>query len=124
VILAAVIAAGLLSRRFPAMQPRVVATYAGDVLWAVMVFWGLALLWPRARTRSLAVSAFGVALVVEGSQLLHTPWLVALRETRLGALALGQGFLWSDLACYLVGTSAAALLDAQSRRRPALDSSA
>jgi len=122
VILAAVIAAGLLSRRYPAWQPRAVATYAGDVLWAVMVFWALALLWPRARTATLAGAALAVAFAVEGSQLLQTPWLVALRETRLGALALGQGFLWSDLACYAVGITAAALLDAKTRQWAALDS--
>lgn len=115
------IAAGLLSRRYPAWQPVVVATYAGDVLWAVMVFWGLALIWPRARTITLAGAALGVALVVEGSQLLRVPWLVALRETRLGALALGQGFLWSDIACYVAGIVAASLLDAQTRRRVVLD---
>ena len=117
-----VIAAGLLSRRYPAMQPHWVATYAGDVLWAAMVFWGLALLWPRARTATLAGAALGVALAVEGSQLLHPPWLVAVRETRLGALALGQGFLWSDVACYVAGIVAASLLDAQTRQRAALDS--
>lgn len=27
------------------------------------------------------------------------------------ALALGHGFMWSDLACYAVGVAAAALLD-------------
>lgn len=114
------ISAGLLSRRYPAWQPRVVATYAGDVLWAVMVFWGLALVWPRARTATLAGAALGVACVVEGSQLLQMPWLVAVRETRFGALALGQGFVWSDIACYAVGIAAASLLDAQTRRRAAL----
>ncbi len=119
-----VIAAGLLSRRYPAWQPHVVATYAGDVLWAVMVFWALALVWPRARTTALAGAALGVAFAVEGSQLLQAPWLVTLRATRLGALALGQGFLWSDLACYTVGIAAAALLDAKTRPRVALDSRA
>jgi hypothetical protein len=47
---------------------------------------------------------------------------VAVRETRLGALALGQGFLWSDIACYAVGIAVAAVIDAQTRRRAALDS--
>lgn len=115
-----VIAAGLLSRRYPWWQPRVVAAYAGDALWAVMVFWGLALLRPRAQTGTLAGSAFAVALAVEGSQLLSTPWLVAVRDTRLGALALGRGFLWSDIVCYALGIALAALLDAQTRRPAAL----
>jgi hypothetical protein len=43
------------------------------------------------------------AFVIEFSQMFHTPWLDALRAHRLAALVLGQGFLWSDLACYAAG---------------------
>jgi len=50
------------------------------------------------------------------SQLYHAPWLDAVRATRPGALALGQGFLWSDLACYAAGVGAAALIDLSMRR--------
>ena len=104
-------ALGLLSRRHPAALPPVVATYAGDVLWAAMVFGLLALVRPRARTRELAAAALAIATLVEVSQLWRAPWLDALRATRVGALALGHGFLWSDLACYAVGVAVAALLD-------------
>ena len=44
-LLLATIAAGLASRRFPALQPSFVARYAGDALWAAMVFWAL---WVRS----------------------------------------------------------------------------
>jgi hypothetical protein len=57
------------------------------------------------------MGALGVAVLVELSQLVHTPWLDALRRTRAGALVLGQGFLWSDLACYAAGAAAAVLVD-------------
>lgn len=85
--------------------------YAGDVLWATMVFWWLALVWPRASGTRLAAWAFAVALAVELSQLWHTPWLDAVRETPLGALVLGQGFLMSDIACYVAGVALAVLID-------------
>jgi len=88
-----------------------VARYAGDTLWAAMVFWLLAIVWPRARTRGLAIGALGIALGVEVSQLYHAGWIDAIRQTRLGALVLGSGFLWSDLACYTVGVGVAAGLD-------------
>ncbi len=110
------IAAGIASRRFPSVQPAFIARYAGDTLWAAMVFWGLALIWSRARTIVLAIGAVGLAWCVELSQLYHAPWLDALRATRLGALTLGQGFVWSDLACYVVGVALAACCDVVLRR--------
>lgn len=110
-LLAVTIALGLATRRFPAVFPSVLATYGGDALWAAMVYWLLAFLRPSASWRALAASALGIAIAVECSQLVHTPWLDAVRATRLGALVLGQGFLWSDLGAYCVGTGVAALLD-------------
>ena len=111
VLLVATVALGLASRRYGDTLPRVVAAYAGDTLWAAMVFWLLALALPHAATLRLAAGALGVATAVELSQLHHAPWIDAIRATRLGALALGHGFLWSDLACYAAGVGAAALLD-------------
>ena len=105
------IALGLASRHFAAALPTVLSAYAGDALWAATVFWLGATIMTGARTRHLATGAFAIATVVELSQLIHIPWLDAVRATRLGALGLGQGFLWSDLVCYAVGVGAAAVLD-------------
>ena len=114
------VALGLASRRSPSRLPEFVVAYAGDALWAAMVFWLAAVLLPRGRTARLAAGALAFALVVETSQLYHAPWIDAVRATRAGALALGHGFLWSDLACYAVGVAVAALFDrafvARSRR--------
>lgn len=87
------------------------ATYGGDAAWAAMVYCGAALVRPVARTRDLALVALAVAFTVEASQLVHTPWLDALRATRVGALALGQGFRWSDVAAYVAGVAVAVALD-------------
>ena len=44
-----------------------------------------------------------LAFLVEISQLYHAPWIDAIRQTALGGLVLGFGFLWTDLVCYSVG---------------------
>ncbi|BAH40696.1 hypothetical membrane protein [Gemmatimonas aurantiaca T-27] len=103
--------AGLASRRFPEWQPAWMARYAGDTLWAMMVYWGLAWFLPTARPVVLAGCALALSWGVECSQLWHAPWLDGLRATTAGALALGQGFLWSDLVCYAVGVLLAVIVD-------------
>lgn len=105
------IALGLASRRFAPALPHFIAAYAGDALWAAMVFWIAAFVRPRANTRTLAAVALGVSFAVELSQLYQARWVNEIRDTRLGALALGHGFLWSDLVCYAAGVLAAALVD-------------
>ena len=48
---------------------------------------------------------------IEISQLYQAPWINAVRNTKIGALALGHGFLWSDLICYTVGIALGVLLE-------------
>jgi hypothetical protein len=116
-LLIVTVLAGLASRQWPAALPAFIASYAGDALWATMVVWLLALAWPRTGTLRLALTALTIAVAVEVSQLYHAPWIDGIRATRAGALALGQGFLWSDLACYAVGVTLAAGVDAWLVRR-------
>ena len=107
------IALGLATRRFGDALPDGVSRYGGDVLWTVALFWVLALIWPRARPLTLGLAAFAISVMVEVSQLFHARWIDAIRESTIGALVLGQGFLWSDLVCYAAGAivaTAAALL--------------
>ena len=94
---------GLASRSPQMPWPSFIATYAGDTLWALLVFLGFGFLFPRATTRHVALAAAAFSFFIELSQLYHAPWLDALRHHRLAALVLGQGFLWSDLVCYAVG---------------------
>ncbi len=102
---------GLSTRRYGEVLPVLVVRYAGDVLWAALVFWVLAAVFPRAKTLTLAGGTVAVAFTVELSQLYHVPWLDALRGTTAGALILGQGFLISDLVCYVAGAVFAAFVD-------------
>lgn len=114
----ATIGVGLATRRAPGIFPRFVVAYGGDVLWATLVYWLLTWARPAARGVELAVMTASIALAVEVSQLFTPPWLVALRANPFGALVLGQGFLWSDIACYAAGVALAWRLDAWGVARP------
>jgi Protein of unknown function (DUF2809) len=76
--------------------------YAGDVLWAAMIYWGFRFLWATEPKRT-TLYALAFCFLIEISQLYHAPWIEQIRQNRLGGLVLGFGFLWSDLVCYLVG---------------------
>jgi hypothetical protein len=52
-----------------------------------------------------------VSLLVEVGQLYHAPWIDTIRSTPIGGLALGHGFLWSDLACYAGGVVLGILIE-------------
>jgi hypothetical protein len=63
-----------------------------------------------------AVISLGLAFLVEISQLYHAPWIDSIRQTTLGALVLGFGFLWTDLVCYTVGIATGSLTEWGIRR--------
>lgn len=94
---------GLGSRRYAPALPAWLAAYAGDTLWALLVFWLMTLARPRWPVGRAGRWAFGLAVAVEISQLYQAPWLNAIRATTLGSLVLGFGFLWSDVLCYGAG---------------------
>jgi len=101
------VAAGLASRSSLADHlPVFIAAYAGDTLWALTLFLVLGFAFPRTWPGMIAVATLTLAFAVEFSQLYQAGWINAVRDTRIGALVLGRGFLWSDLACYTVGVAA------------------
>ena len=102
---------GLASRRF-LDNYSFIKLYAGDGLWALMVYFGFAFTFTQWSVQSIVASALGFSFGVEMSQLYHAPWIDALRATRLGGLILGFTFVWSDLICYSVGVGLGALIDA------------
>jgi hypothetical protein len=107
---------GIGSRRYAHALPGLVATYAGDTMWALAAFLGVGLLLPRASTRTIALLAMSLSIAVELSQLYHAPWIDSIRQTTLGGLILGFGFLWSDLACYAAGVGLGVCAETVSRR--------
>lgn len=102
---------GLLSRKTDACTIDFVKMYAGDVLWATMVYFGCRFLFVRMGRRGAFVTALAFSCLIEVSQLYHAPWIDAVRGTTLGGLVLGFGFLWSDLVCYTVGVLLGVALD-------------
>lgn len=110
-LVALTVVVGLATRRFGDALPGFVAKYAGDVLWAAMVYLLIAAMWNRASVARVTLAAGAFSLAIEISQLYHAPWIDGIRHTRIGGLVLGFGFLWSDLACYVAGIALAAALD-------------
>lgn len=88
----AVIPLGLLTRADLPL-PTLVATYGGDTLYATLVYLLVALGWPQGPTWRLSLVALGTCYAIELSQLVHTPWLDALRGPLPGRLVLGAGFV-------------------------------
>ena len=117
-----VIACGLSLRwyGFPLGLPAFVVKYGGSLLWATMVFLLVGVLLPRLTRSQLAAIAMVIAIVVEFSRLVHTPWLDAFRLTTAGALLFGRIFSLWNLVAYAVGIAFGVwidrLADARSRR--------
>lgn len=115
-----VILTGLASRRYGELLPAFIAKYAGDTLWAVMVYGGLHFLFPSVSVFTAAMSSLLFAYGIEISQLYQADWANAVRNTPLGSLIFGHGFLWSDMICYTVGIVFSATIDSyfsSSRRK-------
>ena len=108
--MAATIALGLASRRWPDALPDAFGKYPGDALWATMVLFGWCALRPRARLREIAALTALTCLAVEVAKLWQAPWLVAFRHTTVGHLLLGRAFSWQNLVAYAVGVLMGAAL--------------
>ncbi|GGI26273.1 hypothetical protein GCM10010987_38560 [Bradyrhizobium guangdongense] len=108
-----VIACGLGLRwyGFPLGLPALVVKYGGSLLWATMVFLLVGVLLPRLTRRQIAAIAIMIAVLVELSRLVHTPWLDAFRLTTAGALLLGRIFSLWNLVAYAVGIAFGVWLD-------------
>lgn len=98
-------ALGLLSRKFSVYLPEVINTYLGDALWALMIFQFVAILFPKQKILQIAGIAITFCYLIEVSQLYHASWIDAIRNTQLGGLVLGFGFLWTDLLAYSFGVT-------------------
>ncbi|UOY94409.1 DUF2809 domain-containing protein [Ectobacillus sp. JY-23] len=93
---------GLLVRKSSFALPALVNTYAGDLLWALLIFIGFGILFPHYRTKTMMLISISFCYGIELSQLYQADWIQELRQTPL-ALVLGHGFLWSDLLAYTLG---------------------
>lgn len=107
---------GIGSRKFGNILPDFLAKYAGDTLWALMVFLLIGFLKPALSTLKAGLIALIFAFSIEISQLYHAEWVDVIRATLPGALVLGHTFVWSDLLCYSSGVAIGVLLEILNRR--------
>ncbi|MGJ5007591.1 DUF2809 domain-containing protein [Bradyrhizobium oligotrophicum] len=96
--------------------PAFIVKYGGSVLWATMLYMLLVALLPRMPLWQIAGLALGIAVIVEASRLIHTPWLDSFRLTLTGALLLGRIFSLWNIAAYVVGILIGVWIDRMAMR--------
>ncbi|MGF2820052.1 DUF2809 domain-containing protein [Bacillus subtilis] len=106
-----IIGLGLGSRAFSSVLPDTLNTYLGDSLWAAMIFTGCGFLFRKLKTMITGIISLSFCFVIEFSQLYHAEWIDQIRDTSLGRLVLGYGFLWSDIEAYTIGIAACAAIE-------------
>jgi hypothetical protein len=101
-----VIALGITSRKIEGIP-----TFFGDTLYAVMIYFGMRMLFVPFHIIKTAILALIICFSIEFLQLYNASWLLEIRKTTFGHYVLGQGFLWSDLGYYSIGIIMAFLID-------------
>ncbi|GGN91126.1 ribosomal maturation YjgA family protein [Saccharibacillus kuerlensis] len=102
---------GLASRTYGLELPGFLAVHTGDALWAAMLYLLFRLLLPDRSLFVCAIAALALSFTIEFSQLYRADWINEIRDSTLGALMLGQGFLTADLARYAAGIAGALAVD-------------
>ena len=97
---------GILSRKISGIP-----LFIGDILYAVLIYFGIRFLIMNSKKSTSFLLGLLFCFSIEILQLVQIDWLIAIRKTTLGHYILGEGFLWSDLLCYVVGTLVAFLID-------------
>ncbi|MDQ0877175.1 hypothetical protein QFZ77_005834 [Paenibacillus sp. V4I3] len=102
---------GLSSRTFSGVIPLFIAKHAGDVLWASMVYFGFRFIFIlRSLTWSVRISVI-FSFAIEISQLYKAEWIIDIRNTVIGSLILGRGYVTVDLFRYVIGITIAFWID-------------
>ena len=101
-IVCVIILLGILSRTTP-----IIPLFVGDILYAVMVFYGIKMIFMGMSSSKNLLFSLLLCFLIEFSQLYQSAWINQIRATFLGKSILGQGFLWIDLVCYILGVSIA-----------------
>lgn len=102
---------GLLSRKYMYIFPKSIAPFIGDMLWAMMVYFGFRFLIPKLKITKALILAIIFSFSIEISQLYQSEWINNIRSTTLGGLILGHGFLFEDLISYSLGIAIGGILD-------------
>lgn len=111
IITAFVMIMGLLSRKYMYIFPKSIAPFIGDMLWAMMVYFGLRFLNPKLKIITTLILAIIFSFSIEISQLYQADWINNIRSTTIGGLILGHGFLFEDLISYSIGIIVGAIIN-------------
>lgn len=109
IISIAVVILGLLSRS--SIMTRWVPLSIGDLLYATLLYFLISTLLPTNSKFTRALLALVWCIIIEILQLVDSGILHDARQTLLGRLILGQGFLWSDFIFYAAGTFVGVVAD-------------
>ncbi|MFN7045395.1 MAG: DUF2809 domain-containing protein [Flavobacterium sp.] len=90
---------GILSRKISGIP-----LFVGDILYAVLIYFGFRFLTINSKKSTSLLLSLLFCFGIETLQLVQIDWLIATRKTTLGHYILGEGFLWLDLICYLIGS--------------------
>lgn len=110
-LLAITLPVGMAWRLAPLHLPQFAFKYGGSALWAIAVYWVVAILLPRRRPAVVGLISAGVALSVELFKLVRVPALDSFRETLAGKLLLGRYFTIGAIFAYGLAIAAVAVLD-------------
>lgn len=102
---------GLSSRTFSGLIPLFIAKHAGDVLWASMVYFGFRFFYIHRSLKWAVIISVLFSFVIECSQLYKAEWIIEIRNTIIGSLILGRGYLTVDLFRYVIGITIAFWID-------------
>ena len=97
---------GILSRKITGIP-----LFIGDVLYAVLIYFGFRFLIMDSKKSTSLLLSLLFCFDIEILQLVQIDWLLAIRKTTLGHYILGEGFLWLDLLCYVIGSFTAYYFD-------------
>ncbi len=103
ILVVATILLGLVSRKFDSLLPFPLHKNAGDLVWAVMAYWIVALTYQKSSSEFIAGVTAITCIVVEILKLVNSPFLDTIRNLPGARLIFGYVFGWQNLFCYGVG---------------------
>ena len=106
ILILLVLILGILSRKISGIP-----LFIGDILYAVLIYFGFRFLIMDSKKSTSFLLGLLFCFSIEILQLIKIDWLIAIRKNTLGHYILGEGFLWLDLLCYVIGTFMAYYLD-------------
>ena len=95
----------------PMGLPWFIVKYGGSIMWALMLYWTLAFIWPSTGTQTLALAGALISSLVEFQRLYHTPVLDTFRHSLAGILLLGNFFSLRDILAYWLAIYLGVLVD-------------